>query len=170
MADITTCPSCNRKLQLPDALIGQDVQCPSCHATFVARVGGSSTPPPLPRSQAADPWKEETPLDGGRPAAQDWHGDDDYHDLPHEHRDLRPHRAAVILTLGILGLVFGLPAPIAWILGNIDVHEINAGRMDPEGEGVTQAGRVCGIIGTLFWGLIFMCCCGTTFMSSMRMM
>jgi hypothetical protein len=33
-------------------------------------------------------------------------------------------------------------------MGNSDLAEIRAGRMDPEGEGLTQAGRIIGIIGT----------------------
>jgi hypothetical protein len=39
-------------------------------------------------------------------------------------------------------------APIAWALGHADLKAINAGRMDPEGRGLTQAGMVLGIIGT----------------------
>jgi hypothetical protein len=35
-------------------------------------------------------------------------------------------------------------------MGNQDMAEIQAGRMDPEGEGTTQAGRICGMIGTIF--------------------
>jgi hypothetical protein len=58
---------------------------------------------------------------------------------------------AVVPAHGMmLSLILG---PIAWILGNNDLKEIRAGRMDPEGEGMTQAGRVCGIIGT-FLGLL----------------
>lgn len=34
-------------------------------------------------------------------------------------------------------------------LGRADIKEIDAGRMDPEGRGMTQAGMVLGIIGTL---------------------
>ena len=49
--------------------------------------------------------------------------------------------------LGILGLVccalFGI---FAWVMGNEDIRQIEAKRMDPAGLGSTQAGRVCGII------------------------
>ncbi len=74
---------------------------------------------------------------------------------------LAPHRGAVILVLGILGMVFGLLflcpvlGIIAWILGSSDVREIRAGRMDPEGMGMTQAGWVLGIIATILWLVLF---------------
>lgn len=60
---------------------------------------------------------------------------------------LKPHRGTMILVFGILGLVcciiFGI---VAWIMGNKDLAEMDAGLMDPEGRGLTQAGKVCGII------------------------
>jgi hypothetical protein len=57
----------------------------------------------------------------------------------------------MILTLGLLGFVccqfFSIAA---WVMGHADMKEINAGRMDPEGRGLTQAGMIIGIIGTVF--------------------
>src|SRR5206468_1629105 len=87
------------------------------------------------------------------PAPDDEHDDYDYEPRPRRYgrRDAQPHRGALILTLGILSLVTcGLLGPVAWILGNADLEEIRRGRMDPEGEGLTQAGRICGIISTMF--------------------
>jgi hypothetical protein len=67
-----------------------------------------------------------------------------------------PHRGVLILVLGILGIVmcFLLSIP-AWIMGNTDLAEIDAGRMDPEGRGLTQAGKVLGIIGVA-WGALWL--------------
>jgi len=63
---------------------------------------------------------------------------------------LRPHRGVLILVFGILGLVLCFPFGIAaWIMGNGDMKEIRSGRMDPTGEGLTQAGRICGIVATV---------------------
>ena len=63
---------------------------------------------------------------------------------------LSPHRGVLILVFGILGLVLCFPFGIAaWIMGNGDLKEIRGGRMDPTGEGLTQAGRICGIIATV---------------------
>ena len=58
----------------------------------------------------------------------------------------------MILAFGLIGLLGGLAIPfgiIAWIMGNSDLAEIRAGRMDPEGEGLTQAGRIMGMISVI---------------------
>jgi uncharacterized membrane protein YidH (DUF202 family) len=60
---------------------------------------------------------------------------------------LRPHRGAVILTFGILGLVvcqlFGIAA---WVMGNTDLREMNRGYMDPTGRDLTNTGRILGMV------------------------
>jgi len=75
---------------------------------------------------------------------------------------LRPHRGVLILVLGILGIVCCfICGIIAWVMGNGDLREIDAGRMDPSGRGLTQAGKICGmisvilqIIGFVIWLLL----------------
>ena len=74
-------------------------------------------------------------------------------DLPHSAHGtapggLEPHRGTLILVLGILSLttctIFtGIPA---WIMGKGDSAKIKEGIMDPEGEGTTKAGMICGMI------------------------
>lgn len=62
----------------------------------------------------------------------------------------------MILVLGILGLVtwwLCIPASLicgiaAWVMGNSDLREMDAGRTDPTGRGMVQAGRIIGIIAT----------------------
>jgi hypothetical protein len=60
---------------------------------------------------------------------------------------MRPHRGVLVLVFGILGLVccviLGI---IAWVMGSSDLREMDAGRVDPSGRGLTQAGKICGII------------------------
>jgi len=57
------------------------------------------------------------------------------------------HRGTMILVLGILGLVLCVICGIvAWVMGNADLREMDAGRMDPAGRGMTQAGKICGMI------------------------
>ena len=59
----------------------------------------------------------------------------------------RPHRGVLILVLGILGIVLCMPLGIAaWVMGNGDLAAMDRGEMDPEGRGMTQAGKICGII------------------------
>jgi hypothetical protein len=69
-------------------------------------------------------------------------------------------------VLGILALVTGLGfvlGPVAWIMGNNDLAQMRAGQMDREGEGMTQAGRVCGMIATIIVIVVVVlyggCCC-----------
>ena len=67
---------------------------------------------------------------------------------------MKPHRGTLILVLGILSLVVCAPLGIAaWIMGNGDLKEIDAGTMDPSGRSLVSAGRICGMIGTILLGL-----------------
>ena len=61
---------------------------------------------------------------------------------------MKPHRNVLILVLGILSLIgcsifTGIPA---WIMGNGDLKEIDAGAMDPAGQSMTQAGKILSMI------------------------
>ena len=63
---------------------------------------------------------------------------------------MKPHRGTLILVLGILGLIVCGPLGIAaWVMGSGDLKQMDAGTMDPGGRGNTQAGKICGIIGTI---------------------
>ena len=63
---------------------------------------------------------------------------------------MNPHRGTLILVFGILGLllcqVFGI---VAWVMGSGDLKAMDAGTMDPSGRGLTQAGKICGMIATI---------------------
>ena len=56
----------------------------------------------------------------------------------------------LILVLGILSIVFGcfgvILGPIAWVMGN---NALKTGMVDPSQLGQINAGRICGIIGTV---------------------
>jgi hypothetical protein len=75
---------------------------------------------------------------------------------------LRPHRATLVLVLGIVGLVCCMPAGIvAWVLGHQDLRDMSAGVMDPAGRGMTQAGKILGmisvaltVVGCLVWACL----------------
>lgn len=80
--------------------------------------------------------------------------------------------ATLILVLGILSLVCcGLLGPVAWIMGNNALRDIDAGIGNPSDRGMVVAGRVLGIIATvlmilgiLIYGAIFLLAVlGTTF-------
>lgn len=69
---------------------------------------------------------------------------------------LEPHRGVTILVMGLLSLwFFCLPlGPIAWVMANTDLREIEAGRMDPNGRNLAVGGRILGIIATVLVGLL----------------
>jgi hypothetical protein len=54
-------------------------------------------------------------------------------------------------------------------MGNNDLAEMRAGRMDPEGEGLTNAGRICGIIGTILMVVAGCCFACSIAVPEMRM-
>ena len=73
---------------------------------------------------------------------------------------VQPHRGTLILVLGILSLVVcSIMGPFAWLMGSNDLKLIRSGQMDATGESTTQAGMICGIIGTviLAFQVLFFC-------------
>ena len=169
MANTIPCPSCRRELRLPEVLIGKLVQCPACGMTFTA-----SFPEPPPGAQervqsasdTSDPSVGPDSLEESPGAYEEEYDDRAVRRRPRPDRYSTPHRGAAILTLGILSIVICSPlGPFAWVMGNTDMAEIRVGRMDPEGEGLTQAGRILGIIGTVRLGveLLVILCWGGAF-------
>jgi predicted Zn finger-like uncharacterized protein len=189
MPEIVNCPQCERKLRVPEELLGKKVKCPTCENTFTASVAstGVAAPPPRreepaprPRQPKEDDFQFEDRPSRRPPPRRDEEDDDDQNDRPSRRRRdyddepirrrLAPHRGGLILTFGILSLTlgflictlflpgFGIPA---WIMGNTDIREIRAGRMDPQGEGMTNIGRILGMVACglsvlfLFCGLAY---------------
>jgi predicted Zn finger-like uncharacterized protein len=245
MTLIIDCPSCQRKLRVPDDLLGLKVKCPSCATTFTAGETASAPPPPPPpepvtsgaldggpfpstspgsapepapsptppppawssgepshSSAPTEPLPPTAPVDDHRPCpacrqsipveakrcrycGEPVNRVDDDHDDRHDHdrddrpwerapyhanirRDTEPHRGTLVLVFGILSIVLGmsyivslvaLPMGIAaWVMGQRDLRRMRMNEMDPQGEGATQAGWICGIIGTVISAFLSMCC------------
>lgn len=69
----------------------------------------------------------------------------------------RNANGTMILVLGILSLVIcGLLGPVAWIMGNNSLRDINAGLADPNERGLVVAGRILGMITCAF--VVLACC------------
>ncbi len=160
MAEIIACPACARKLQVPESFYGQKVQCPECMHAFVADPHAQSVqsnpPPAAASSSSAPPALDDDDLPRRRRRAESYDDefDDDFDHMRPVRRSNTPHRGGVILALGIISLVIFpyttiICGPLAWIMGNSDLSEIRAGRMDQSGEGMVQAGRVLGMISTI---------------------
>lgn len=117
-----------------DYSVGQNEDCPMCGAKV------SSTAQKCPRCG-------ERLFDGRE--SQDAH-------------HYAPHRGGLILGLGIASfftccIFLGIAS---WVMGNEDVREMDAGRMDPEGRDLTQAGRIMGIVSVVIQAafILFFCC------------
>jgi hypothetical protein len=60
-------------------------------------------------------------------------------------------QGTLILILGIASIVcIQLLGPVAWIMGNRAIREIDANPGAYSNRGTVNAGRICGIIGTVF--------------------
>jgi hypothetical protein len=128
------------------------------------------------RSKRRDDDDDDRGSRSGRSKRRDYDDDDDDEDDRRSRRSRRSsrprytaHRGGMILAFGLIGLighfvalgwfsfVFGL---IAWIMGNADMEEMRKGRMDPEGEGMTQAGRIMGMISVILFIVALLIGCG----------
>jgi uncharacterized protein YbaR (Trm112 family) len=219
MSLIIDCPSCRRKLRVPDELVGQQVKCPTCNEIFAMIDGPASEsapaeavptvefddqPPSSPNATAepTQPLEESSaPPPTGGPAAPEElmacpycgeqiaknagrcrfcgeslreEADDDrpwereFRPYRGVRRDSEPHRATLILTLGILSIVLSVTVLVsfvgltlgiaAWIMGYRDMKKMRANQMDPQGFGSTQAGLICGIVGTALGSLCSLYC------------
>lgn len=145
---VIECPQCKRRLNVPDDLLGRRVKCPSCATEFEAvesvipiDEGSESVAPEVrPPAPAPNPFAYDEP----QPR---------YPGGPEEGYSIAPHRGAIILTLGIVGLCMSCCPLTGWILGgiamsmgNTDLYEMARNRMDRSGRGMTQAGKICGTI------------------------
>ncbi len=77
-----------------------------------------------------------------------------------------PHRGSLVLTFALLGwFLCPIFAVVAWSMGTEDLRKIRLGQMDPEGQGLTQAGQILGMIQSIILlislaGIFFMCLVG----------
>ncbi len=172
MQNTIPCPSCQRELRVPDQLIGKLVKCPACSTTFTASLSEPSPPVDAETEQQTYRPQQEPPLEDV--PEEPGQGEEDYEPRPLRSRRRRrfyvEHRGAMVLTLGILSLVLcplQVLGPVAWTMGNNDLAAMRSGRMDPSGEGITQAGRICGIIGTVLLALSCISICGFGFLGAL---
>lgn len=65
---------------------------------------------------------------------------------------LSRHHGGWILFLGIMGFFSaGILGILAWVWGNRDLQDMNAGLMDESGVDFTEYGRILGIISFFLW-------------------
>jgi hypothetical protein len=190
MAAVVDCPVCACSLRIPDELSGDTLRCPTCDCAFTVPPALRVQPPPvqpapvpteilppleieprqiiprvpqlkpmLVREEKGQPSRASPPSTRAAALLRD-----DGEDIPWPYRDCEPHRARLVLGLGIASLVLsvtcllsvvGLPLGVAAVvMGRQDRRKMRAGTMDPEGQSTTQTGYICGIVGTVLNGLV----------------
>jgi hypothetical protein len=144
MPEITSCPQCQRKLRVPDDLIGRAVKCPGCGLQFTAAID----PPAAPRfpygaveEEPAAGRRSPPPLPPPRPVRDDDYdrgqGREDDYDRPRRRPGLAVRQewisVRVGLTLLIVSLIIGVVSAIIFGVGV--VISISAQTMPPPAMG-----------------------------------
>lgn len=147
-----SCTGCGQSLRVGEEHAGKKARCPNC-GTINSVPADSDVPSPAqdPFAGAESNAEPANPFgDLPEPSSNPYESPTSpvsVKPTPHQ----KPHRGALILTLGILGVLCCGPLGIAaWVMGNTDLKEIREDRMDPSGRGLTQAGMIVGIVATIF--------------------
>ena len=142
-----TCPSCQAQFRVAPGLTGKRAKCPKCQSPFT--IGDEAQPPPM-EHQEAPPQDATVPLSGG----SDVNPQSETDGIRTGQQE--PHRGALIMTLGFLGLACGFFGIFAILMGRGDLKKIDRGLMDPNGAGTTKSGVLLGWIGCCLMLIGFM--------------
>ncbi len=149
------CSNCNQRLEIPEELAGQTIECPACNASLTVPAL-EPTQPPTPKIRLSKPEADSAANEVRTGALQK-----EVASLKIKLTDARsdktlPHRGGMILTFGILGVACCVPFGIAaWVMGHNDMQLINDGAMDPAGAGTTKAGMICGMVACVIAAVLF---------------
>jgi hypothetical protein len=178
LGKLVKCPSCGRTFQAESAAEVQSSMSSASAVTGLEPAPSGSTdssnpsvtPPDQKKLLPCPGCKRGIPADANRCElcgaeievvdASGWQpGSTD-----HVRRDAEPHRGTTVLVLGILSILLpyvGLPLGIlSLVLGRRDLVKMRKNDMDPEGQPVTLAGWICGIIGTIIQSFFCLGCIG----------
>ncbi|HLW66990.1 MAG TPA: hypothetical protein VKS79_16870 [Gemmataceae bacterium] len=144
MPAIVECPSCGKKLKVPDEYIGKKVRCSDCNGTFVSGKPPAKEPP-RPAAVESEPDDAADQTDDDAPVRR------------RSRSSMEPDRGVLILILGIagsagifvIGIIAIVPAILAWIWGKADLKKMDEGTMSPDGRSNTQLGKTLGMVGLI---------------------
>jgi hypothetical protein len=156
------CPFCQKLLKTADDKAGVSATCPGCGEPVVvpstaesaADAGSAVVGDEVAAGTSSADATRDCPMCGERikaAATRCRYCGEALNSRGTSRAGSAPHRGGMILAFGIIGLLICLPFGIAaWVMGNNDLREIEAGRMDPAGAGLTRSGRILGIVACCF--------------------
>ena len=138
------CSSCSTTLRVPKEHLGKQARCPKCSNLNVVQPGQKVAPPSsYPAGpNGPDGQASANPYQVGQGTVLPAHGM-----TPGNYQ--KAHRGGLVLALGIIAIccnIAAVPGILAWIFGKSDLKAMDAGLMDPEGRGMTQAGMIMGLV------------------------
>jgi hypothetical protein len=163
----TRCPSCDRKLRIPDNLLGSRVKCPGCQTTFVAEVPQEGpleevppeAPPRRPREEVTDRPSGARRRPALTPPPEEDEGDGAFQDEPDDYDD-RPRRrrggsraralevvsapAVALMVTGGIGIALGVLFMVMSLIGG----SLQLAMPGPAGRGAPDASAA--MFGTAF--------------------
>lgn len=113
-----SCPSCQRLLRVPEALLGQAVKCPNCAHTFAAPES-MEEPPPRPEEPPREDYRDK-PLPSQRRAAENDYDEDD-EEAPRRSRYRCP-KPSKVQAVAVMMLVGGILATLHAALFMITIY------------------------------------------------
>src|SRR5437660_9135178 len=109
MPEIIDCPQCERKLRVPDDLLGRAVKCPTCGVTFTAPAAAASAFAGAAEHAPPETYQQDDSRSTSASGVPDQYPPREDEEAPWPSRrrrvDLPPHRGTLILVLGILSIV-----------------------------------------------------------------
>jgi hypothetical protein len=172
MPALIRCPTCRRKLRVPDELLARNVECPDCRAVFVAEVESEDVEPAAPRARTAATRSSST-----IEIETDDRRDEDDEDVPRRYRR-RARRAqarddvagpavglVTVAAIDILlafyfifmSLVTAANGPEA--RGKLERGPApNQGPVEPKADPEEEAERIVGSAVIVLWGVVCLLC------------
>ena len=174
MAEFVVCPHCNKKLRVPDHLLGQNVKCPACAATFTVPAANAApmtadAPDEVRSSRRQQDREEFSERPRSRRAVDDdeeaddrlrrrSEEEDEFDDKEDRKRRRRRRRRAdaaaavlapaiALLIIGGLGLLMGV-ANIAFVASGLGVAP------QQKDDSAFMVGRYIGAFVSLIWGVV----------------
>jgi hypothetical protein len=110
MTTIINCPRCQQGLQLPESLIGHEVQCPSCSRTFTAALSKTSSSPSTYRQETP----ESRPSNRGSQLPP---REEDYPDEIPSRRKIKrkPGKVQAIAIMMLVGGILAIINSLLWL-------------------------------------------------------